>query len=381
MHQGTKISTYFFLLLICVVLSCMSAYADNAEISLIPDTIMHGSDQTLTIIGSNTQFLGFGELLLPVITVGFIADNGEVIVMPAEVLSNYALYIADLSSLRPGVYSIEVRNANQDAYRLTNVSLTIVSSPSMESTAEGIKILEKSEQNFEQSLGQPASTYILTVNAGAGGSILSVPGRNIEEFLFAIVPDDGYKIANVLVNGESVGTVAEYLFESVHTNHSLSALFEVIPVVEPCITAAAGPGGSIMPNGVVCIPEGTTLEFVITADEKSIISDLLVDGSFVGALHSYVFESVHNDHSITAFFATMPVPTSCTTAVAGKGGTISPSGKVCSSGEALTFSIVPDAGYTVADVMVDEMFLGPVLKFEIPDPTGEHMIFVSFVPQ
>jgi hypothetical protein len=359
----------------------MSVCADSAEISLIPDTIMHGSGQTLTIIGLNTQFLGFGELLLPVTTVGFIAANGEVIRVPAGVLSNYALHIADLSSLKPGVYDIEVRNENQDAYRLTNVSLTVVGSVSMESTAGYTAVPEGLEQNVEQPLGQNAITYILTVNAGAGGSILSVPDRNIGEFLFSIVPDDGYNIADVIVDGESIGAVTEYLFDSVHANRSISALFEMIPVVERCITATAGPGGSIAPSGVVCVPEGTALEFVITADEKSMISDLLVDGIFVGASNSYAFESVNNDHSITAFFALIPVPTSCTTAVAGSGGTIIPSGRVCSSGEDITFSIVPDDGYTVADVMVNDKFIGPVLKFAITEPTGDHTVFVSFVHQ
>jgi len=363
-----------------VILSCMSVYADNAEISLVPDTVVHGSDQTLTIIGLNTQFLGFGELLLPVTTVGFIADDGEVIVVPAEVLSNYALHIADLSSLEPGVYAIEVRNENQDAYRLTNVSLTIVGSVGMESAALDIAISEESEQKFEEAPSQLAITYTLTVDAGRGGSILSVPG-NIGGFLFSIVPEEGYRITDVIVDGESVGAVNEYLFESVHANHSIAALFEVIPVVEHCITATAGPGGSIMPGGVVCVPDGTTLEFVITADEKSTIADLLVDGAFVGALRSYVFEYVRGEHSITAFFATIPVATSCTTVVAGNGGQVIPSGKVCSLGEAITFSVVPDVGYSVADVMVDGKFIGPVLEFAIAEPTGDHSIFVSFIHQ
>jgi len=358
----------------------MLVYADNAEISLVPDTIVHGSDQTLTIIGSSTQFLGFGELLLPVDTVGFIADNGEMIAVPVKVLSDYALHIADLSSLKPGVYDIEVRNENLDAYRLTNVPLTVVGSVEVESAAGENAMPEESGQKFEQSPGQLAITYTLTVDAGLGGSILSVPG-NIGGFLFSIVPDDGYKIADVIVDGESVGAVTEYLFESVHAHRSIAALFEVIPAVEHCVTAIAGPGGSIMPSGVVCVPEGTALEFVIAADEQSTIADLLVDGSFVGASRSYAFEYVRGEHSITAFFAAIPVATSCTTVVAGNGGQVIPSGKVCSSGEAITFSIVPDVGYSIADVMVDGKFIGPVLEFAIAEPTGDHSIFVSFVHQ
>jgi hypothetical protein len=408
-------------------------WASNAALTLVPDTIVCGSDQTLTIIGSDTKFLGFGELLLPVTGVGFIAVDGTMNTIPAEVISNYAVHVPDLSTLLPGVYTIEVRNENEDAYRLTDVSLTITAAPvtdvallSVPTNEQGEEAIEQepitdetpasvpaneqgegvteqepvtdetppsvpvneqseeiieqgTEQNPEQATTQLTIMYIITINVGAGGSIHSTLDENTGRAVLSIQPNEGYKIINVVVDGNSVGAVGEYIFESVQANHTITATFEMIPIVEYCVTANAGPNGSIIPEGVICVPEGSPLEFKIVAHEGNIISDVLVDGLFSGASDSFHFDSVSSDRSITAFFATVPVVTSCITAVAGNGGQIIPSGEVCSSGGDVIFSIVPDEGHAVADVLVDGVFIGPVLEHTIAERTQDHTIFVSFV--
>ena len=408
---------YAIFLLICVSLFCASVWADNAALSVVPDTIVCGSDQTLTIIGSDTNFLGFGEFLLPVVEVGFIAVDGTIITVPAEVISNYAVHVAELSGLLPGVYAIEIRNENKDAYRL-DVSLNIipadpvpiveqneevaeqepetddtlaiepiaeqneeVAEQESENTENELPEIIETEKNPEQSTTQLTIMYIITMNVGDGGSIQSTPDESIGGIFFSIVPDEGYKITDVVVDDISVGAVEAYVFEAVQANHAITATFEMIPVVEYCINANAGVNGSIMPEGTICVPEGSSSEFVIAAHEGNIIADVLVDGIFIGATDVFTFESMSSDHYITAFFATVPVLSSCITAVAGNGGQIIPSGEVCSPGGAVVFSIVPDEGYAVADVLVDNIFIGPVLEYEIAERTQDHMIFVSFVHQ
>ncbi len=42
---------------------------------------------------------------------------------------------------------------------------------------------------------------------------------------FTITPDTGYEIADVVVDGVSVGAVGSYLFENVVANHAISASF------------------------------------------------------------------------------------------------------------------------------------------------------------
>lgn len=45
---------------------------------------------------------------------------------------------------------------------------------------------------------------------------------------FTITPNEGYKISDVLVDGESVGAVSEYTFKSVKEDHQIKAYFEEI---------------------------------------------------------------------------------------------------------------------------------------------------------
>ncbi len=68
----------------------------------------------------------------------------------------------------------------------------------------------------------------ITASAGEGGSItpsgtVSVAGG--EDQAFAITPDDGYHVADVLVDGASVGAVESYTFTDVTADHTIAASF------------------------------------------------------------------------------------------------------------------------------------------------------------
>ncbi len=71
--------------------------------------------------------------------------------------------------------------------------------------------------------------YTITAKAGAGGTIDPEGGQRIargSSTTFSFTPDEGYKISDVLVDGESIGAVDSYTFESVMGNHTVEALFE-----------------------------------------------------------------------------------------------------------------------------------------------------------
>lgn len=69
------------------------------------------------------------------------------------------------------------------------------------------------------------------------------------------------------------------------------------------ITALAGAGGSISPSGSVSVIKGTSKTFTITPDDGYTVSDVLVDGTSVGAVSSYTFSDVTAAHTISAVFA------------------------------------------------------------------------------
>ncbi|MFA7446072.1 MAG: putative Ig domain-containing protein, partial [Flavobacteriaceae bacterium] len=71
-------------------------------------------------------------------------------------------------------------------------------------------------------------TYDITASAGANGSITPDGITTVNcgaNQAFAITPDSGYAVADVLVNGTSVGAVTTYTFQNVTENQTISASF------------------------------------------------------------------------------------------------------------------------------------------------------------
>ncbi len=157
----------------------------------------------------------------------------------------------------------------------------------------------------------PITQYEITATAGAGGSISPSGVILVDEGsnqTFVVSASSGYEIEDVLVDGSSVGAVSSYTFSNVSQNHTISASFsEVEPVPQYEITATAGAGGSITPSGVVVVDEGSNQTFDISASSGYEIEDVLVDGSSVGAVSSYTFSNVSQNHTISASFSEVEV--------------------------------------------------------------------------
>ena len=76
--------------------------------------------------------------------------------------------------------------------------------------------------------GNPAEGYIIDASASQGGSIDPSGRVSVAEYgsqTFVITPDAGYEIADVLVDGQSVGPVDQYTFSQVTEPHTISASF------------------------------------------------------------------------------------------------------------------------------------------------------------
>ena len=81
------------------------------------------------------------------------------------------------------------------------------------------------------------------------------------------------------------------------------------------ITATADEHGKIAPTGDVAVPKGESKTFTITPDSGYHIKDVLVDGKSVGAVSTYTFENVVDNHTIHATFARKHTPTPSTPTV------------------------------------------------------------------
>ena len=72
------------------------------------------------------------------------------------------------------------------------------------------------------------SYYTIKATAGAGGSISpsgNVSVREGGDQTFTITPDKGYAVANVKIDGKSIGAVKSYTFENVSSPHTIEAIF------------------------------------------------------------------------------------------------------------------------------------------------------------
>lgn len=92
--------------------------------------------------------------------------------------------------------------------------------------------------------GSGTTRYTITAEAGRGGSI-SPSGRvsvsRGDDQTFRITASDDYEIADVLVDGDSVGAVSRYTFENVRANHTIEVVFEAAQLVaDPDDTGVSG---------------------------------------------------------------------------------------------------------------------------------------------
>jgi hypothetical protein len=224
------------------------------------------------------------------------------------------------------------------------------------------------------------TTFVITASAGAGGSISPSGAVNVLQGLdqsFTITPANCRHVANVLVDGSSVGAVTSYTFTNVQANHTIAASFAVDGPFS--IAASAGAGGTVTPNGSTPVACGDTLLVAIApADKCHLIADVVVDGSSVGAVASYSFPNVHANHTLAASFTALGPFT--ISASAGPGGAVSPSGAISvACGDTQTVLITPASScQAITDVKVDGVSVGAVTSYMFIDVQANHTIAATF---
>ena len=153
-------------------------------------------------------------------------------------------------------------------------------------------------------------TFIITASAGPNGSISPSGAVSVnygEDKIFTIIPNTGYHIVDVKVDGVSVGAITSYTFTHVTSNHTIDATFAIDTFT---ITASAGPNGSISPSGAVSVNYGGNKSFTIKANPGFMIFRILVDGSQITISNpftiTYTFSNVTSNHIIQAEFMKIP---------------------------------------------------------------------------
>ena len=222
-------------------------------------------------------------------------------------------------------------------------------------------------------------SYTIVASAGNGGTITPAGNTTVncgENQTFAITANNGYRILDVTVDGQSVGVVESYTFENVVANHSISATFIAVLNIE--INADAE-GGSVSPTGTQTLDAGESFTFTVTPDNCYEIGTVTVNGNSVvlDANNSYTIENVTTNQNINVTFNQI---TYTIVASAGNGGTITPNGNVnVNCGEGQTFAIAANNGYRILDVTVDGQSVGAIESYTFENVVANHSISATFI--
>mgnify|MGYP001400307269 CR=1 FL=1 len=297
---------------------------------------------------------------------------------PISSLGGYKIY----TGTAPGNYSQNIDVGNITSYILSSLNdATTYYFAVIAYDASGV-VSDFSNQAVYTTPAPPPPTalYTLTASAGSGGSITPSGAIAISQGLdqtFTITPSSGYKIANVTVDGASVGAVSTYTFSNVAANHTISATFYANTTASYAITASTGIGGSITPAGTTNVNAGAGQVYTLAANTGNYIVDVKVDGVSVGRGSTYTFSNVTSNHTISATFATA---TYTITASPGVNGNVTPAGTtLINYGTSQSCIITPNSGYKISDVTVDGVSVGAVSTYTFSNVTANHTIAATFV--
>jgi hypothetical protein len=241
-------------------------------------------------------------------------------------------------------------------------------------------------------------TFTITATAGSNGSI-TPSGTEIVNYgnskTYTITPSAGYQIANVKIDGVSVGAISTYTFTNVRTNHTISAEFTTVDCETPSYLSATDITSSTAVIKWIGSAESYDLYYrqagsdnfsqVVVNDTTHVLINLQPNTRYHYFLLANCGNGVYSDTSLMLSFITLPATANTHTivATAGINGTITPSGNVTiTEGHDQMFVLIPNAGYVVASLIVDG---NPVVASQYSDNiyrftnvTSDHTITVSF---
>lgn len=157
--------------------------------------------------------------------------------------------------------------------------------------------------NYVANFNQTVSGYTISANSNpSNGGAVTGTGTYAQGMTITLTatPNTGYGFASWTENGVIQCLTEQYEFV-VDRDRTLVANFEALPVFT--ITAMAGSGGSITPQGDIQVPQGGEVTFNIVADFGSVVKQVLIDGMDVGAVATYTFTNVNRDHTIYVVFS------------------------------------------------------------------------------
>ena len=279
--------------------------------------------------------------------------------------------------------------------------------------------------------------HIITCSAGPGGAISplgEVAVNSGSDQGFTITPYVGYRISDVLVDNISVGAVSSYEFQDIFANHTISASF--LPMTNIALNKTAtsqsalssatvaskavdADGSNASYWGATPYPQWMKVDLGNVFDITGLVLRNYVYGS---RYYQYTIESSIDDQTYTviatksnnnpaidagdgyaltstARYLRVNMTYNSTSqnvyvtdfrvfgtphvfninSIPATGGSIYPTGIVSvNSGANQTFTITPDVGYQVSNVLVDGVSAGAITSYSFDNVTSDHTITAVF---
>lgn len=139
--------------------------------------------------------------------------------------------------------------------------------------------------------------YTCTIKFFVNGEEHSSSSGILDKETVDFPPYTGYHIESVEVDGINKGKITSYTFDDMSKSHTINVYLIADTFT---ITAKTNAGGSIIGNTTVNYNDNTT--FTITPNTGYGIVAVKVDGTSVGAVTSYEFKNVVENHTIEVIF-------------------------------------------------------------------------------
>ena len=231
------------------------------------------------------------------------------------------------------------------------------------------------------------NTYTITISVTAGYGGAYVGDEKIESEIsytfgesitFTFRPDEGYLLKQIVLDGVIAGTHSS-LSVGISGNHTIELSFEIIKYK---ITLEVEGEGQITPNQTE-LAYGSTLEYRFQPKVGHRIKEVLVDGHTLGKVNSYTLTEVKDNHTIKVIFEQEKYTIYV---IASGNGTVDPGEDLeYSFGETALYTFVPNIGYHVASLKIDNVdIVGSTLEniiengYEFSNINTHHTIVVKF---
>ena len=218
-------------------------------------------------------------------------------------------------------------------------------------------------------------TETVTVSVGDNGTVSpsgSVVVERGEDLELIITPDDGYRIASVILDGTDVTSEVKdsvFILSNVVSGHSVRVEFEVITYT---VTVTAGENGSADPTTSV-VEYGKSLKIVFIPEPGYRTSYLTINGGdriVPDDRTNYVIDDIIEDKAVEVFFERDDSAyASVSVAIVGHGTVNDNSDSFKDEvlkGNSYTITSVPSEGYRLSKVLVDNV--------EVPTSGGVYVL-------